>query len=131
RKRPLVAITHGLFQDSEVEEAILTPLGADVILRSCQTEDEVIAIGDQIDALVMSLAPITRRVVEQMPHCQVIVKSGVGVDSIDMMAATEHGIPVANIPDYGTDEVSTHAMALLLACMRRVVEGVALVRNGK
>jgi D-3-phosphoglycerate dehydrogenase / 2-oxoglutarate reductase len=131
RKRPLVAITHGLFQDSEVEQAILAPLGADVILHTCRTEDELIALGEQMDALVMSLAPITRRVVGQLPHCQVIVKAGVGVDSIDIVAATEYGIPVANVPDYGTDEVATHAMALLLSCVRRIVDGVTLVRNGR
>jgi len=80
---------------------------------------------------VVGSAAMTHRVIEHLPSCLAIVKSGVGVDNIDVPAATEHGICVANVPDYGVDEVATHAMALLLDCLRRVTNTVGAVRRGE
>jgi len=63
---------------------------------------------------------VTRRVIEQLTRCRVLVRVGIGYDDIDIEAATEHGIPVANVPDYCVDEVSDHALSLLLACARKL-----------
>ena len=59
--------------------------------------------------------------IEQLKHCKVIVRNGVGVDSVDLEAATKKGIPVCNVPDYGTEEVADHALALALSLVRRIL----------
>src|SRR6185436_21061024 len=63
----------------------------------------------------------TARAIEAMSRCRVIVRAGVGVDNVDVAAASRAGIVVANVPDASIEEVSNHALALLLACSRKVV----------
>lgn len=70
------------------------------------------------DVLLVALQPVTAAVMDAMPNCKLISRLGVGIDNIDVPAATARGIWVANVPDYGTDEVSTHAIALALAQLR-------------
>jgi D-3-phosphoglycerate dehydrogenase len=70
------------------------------------------------DVLLVALQPVTPAVMDAMPRCKLISRLGVGIDNIDVPAATARGIAVANVPDYGTDEVSTHAIALALAQLR-------------
>jgi D-3-phosphoglycerate dehydrogenase len=90
-------------------------------LAYCNTEDEVIEVAQDADGIISQYAPITRRVIESLKKCKVIVRYGVGVDSIDIKVATEHKIIVANVPDFCIDEVSTHTMALILACARGII----------
>lgn len=68
--------------------------------------------------LLVALQPVTPQVMDAMPNCRLISRLGVGVDNIDVPAATARNIWVANVPDYGIDEVSTHAIALALAQVR-------------
>jgi len=89
-------------------------------LAYCNTEDEVIEAAKDADGILNQYAPITRRVMESLKRCKVIARYGVGVDNIDVEAATEQGIIIANVPDYCIDEVSTHTMALILACARGI-----------
>jgi phosphoglycerate dehydrogenase-like enzyme len=73
------------------------------------------------DALILWHGPrVDARVVRQLKHCRVIVRNGVGFDSVDIAAAAQAGIPVCNVPDYGTEEVADHAMALTLALYRQL-----------
>jgi D-3-phosphoglycerate dehydrogenase / 2-oxoglutarate reductase len=72
------------------------------------------------DGLLSIYFPITRKLIGQIPHCKIMVRYGVGVDNIDVEAATEAGIVVANVPDYCFEEVSNHTMALLLGCVRKL-----------
>jgi D-3-phosphoglycerate dehydrogenase len=123
-------VTHPLFPDLSLEEQLLAPRGIVLERRVARTEDEVIAAGKDADVIVLATEPVTRRVVAVLPRLRAVVKSGVGVDTIDVAAATEHGVYVANVPDYGTDEVATHAMALLLALVRRIPDEIAAVRAG-
>ncbi|GAI24200.1 unnamed protein product, partial [marine sediment metagenome] len=90
------------------------------VLAYCNTEDEVIEAAKDADGIINQYAPITRRVIESLKRCKVIARYGVGVDNIDVEAATEHKIIVANVPDYCVDEVSTHTIALILACARGI-----------
>ncbi len=110
----------------EIERTILNEIDPEFILAHCTTEDEVIETARDADGIINQYAPITRRVIESLKRCKVIARYGVGVDNIDVEAATEYGIIVANVPDYCVDEVSTHTMALILACAR----GITLL-NGK
>ena len=115
----------------EIERTILCEIDAEFILESCRTEDDVIASAADADGIINQYAPITKRVIESLKRCKVITRYGVGVDNIDVEAATEHHIIVANVPDYCVDEVSTHAITLMLVCARGITLLDRKVRDEK
>jgi len=119
-KKPKVVVTDCDHPSVEIERRVLSEINPEFILAQCKTEDEVIEAAHDADGIINQYAPITRRVIESLNRCKVIARYGVGVDSIDIESATEHKIIVANVPDYCVDEVSTHAMALILACARGI-----------
>lgn len=83
------------------------------------------------DAIMVREATVSRPMIEAMQQCRVIVRYGVGVDNIDSQAAKEKGIYVANVPDYGSEDVAEHALALLLAATRRIPTRNRDVRDGQ
>ncbi|VUS37607.1 C-terminal binding protein [Klebsiella spallanzanii] len=83
------------------------------------------------DAIMVREATVSRPMIEVMQQCRVIVRYGVGVDNIDSQAAREKGIYVANVPDYGSEDVAEHALALLLAATRRIATRNRDVRDGQ
>ena len=83
------------------------------------------------DGVLTARAAITRRVIEAMERCRIIVRYGIGVDTVDIPAATERGIMVANVPDYCVDEVSDHALTLLLMLSRQMISAIALARQDR
>lgn len=88
-----------------------------------RTEDHLIAMGQRADALMLSTREsVTGRVCENIPRVKVIARYGVGLDNIDLNAATEQGIVVTHYPQYCTAEVADHAMAMILTLNRRLVE---------
>ncbi|MCK4241669.1 MAG: C-terminal binding protein [Candidatus Atribacteria bacterium] len=121
KKRPKILITDCDHPSVEIERKILSEINPEFILAYCNTEDEVIEVAQDADGIINQYAPITKRVIESLKKCKVIVRYGVGVDSIDIEVATEHKIIVANVPDFCIDEVSTHTMALILACARGII----------
>jgi len=76
---------------------------------------------DDVDGIIIGIDDLNAGIIKQAHNLKVISKYGVGVDNIDIEAATEYGIIVANVPDFCIDEVSTHAMALILACARGII----------
>ena len=115
-----VVVTDWEYADLRYEEKVLGGGPFELIPAQCRTEEEVIAACRDADAILNQYAPLGRRVVEALDRCRVIVRYGVGVNTIDVAAATEKGICVANVPDYCFDEVSDHALALLLNLARRI-----------
>jgi len=114
---------------SMVEEAKeLAKVNAELVGVDCVTEDEIIEAAKDADAIIISVAQITRRVMEALPKCRVIVCTSVGFNRIDVDAATDNGVIVVNIPspEWCVEEVSNHAITLLLACARKLV----LLNNG-
>jgi D-3-phosphoglycerate dehydrogenase len=105
----------------EAERAELARAGAVLEARPSRTDAEVIAAVNDADAVLNTIVPITARAIAAMARCRVIVRSGVGVDNVDVTAASQAGIVVANVPDASVEEVSNHALALLLACSRKIV----------
>ena len=105
--------------------ARLTPL------PRLETEDEVVAQASDADGLIVVHSPITRKVLSQLPQCKVVLRTGVGYDVIDVPAATELGVAIVNVPDMWTQEVANQALALLLACNRRVVSLDRWIRSGQ
>jgi len=120
-RKPRIVITDCDHPSVEIEKEILSEIDPEFILAQCKTEDEVIEVAKDADGIINQYAPITRRVIESLKRCKVIVCYGVGVDNIDIEAATEHKIIVANVPDFCIDEVSTHTLALILACARGII----------
>jgi len=106
-------------------------LDAELVSRECHTEQEVIELAGSADAILNLGVRITRKVVEQLERCKVIARYGIGVDNLDIEAATERGIVVANVPDFCMEEVSNHALLLLLACAKKLVALDKFVRAGE
>lgn len=97
-------------------------IGAKFIQKACNTEDEIIAITNDADAVVPLCEPYSRRVIENLKRCQLIVTPKVGLENIDLGAATEQGILVANAVQLCREEVAEHTMALILACARKLLK---------
>jgi len=115
------ALIDPLGRHSDIESDILAAAGVDLVARKCTTDDEVVALARDADAVMVVIYPITEAVLAQCPKLRVIVRYGVGVDNVDLAAATAHGVMVCNVPDYCIDEVANHSMAMLLALNRRLV----------
>lgn len=129
--RLVVALDDG-YAAYDQEEALLGAEGARFEVRPCR-RDEDAAAASVVDADVVLVreSPVSRRVIEAMTRCRAVIRYGIGVDNIDQAAARERGIMVANVPDYGTDEVSSQAVALALAVSRRIGLHDAEVRAGR
>jgi len=125
-----VVITDSYHPKLSVDQEEFQELDADLVLEECKTEDEVIKAAWDADALMVQHAKISRKVIQRLEKCRIIARYGVGFDNVDTAAATEHGIMVANVPDYCIDEVSSHAIALLMACSRKVVQSNNAVKSG-
>jgi len=127
---PLVIITdcdHGTIAP---EEAVLRAARVEYRLHQAKSEEDVIAVARDADAIILQYAPITGRVLDGLPRCRIAVRYGVGVDTVDLAAATQRGVMVANVPDYCIEEVSDHAIAMLLSLWRGVTTYDRAIRNG-
>ena len=110
----------------------LAPLGAEIVEIAAATEDEFISAAHDADALITSWGfPITANIIAGLTRCIVVGVGSVGVDTVDVDAATAHGIVVTNTPDIFIEEVADHALALILACARRVTEQHRMVVDGR
>lgn len=114
----------------EIEKEALPKIGAELIFSQCNTEDEVIEAAKGVDVILNVQAPVTKKVINTLDNCKVIVRYGVGVDTVDIGSATEKGIPVANVPNFCIEEVSTIAIALLLACARKLIPFNNSIKKG-
>jgi D-3-phosphoglycerate dehydrogenase len=112
------------------ERALLAGIGAELVEQPCPTEEELLLHAPSADGILTLDEPFGARVVAALDRCRVISRFGIGVDRIDVDAATAKGIVVTNVPDYCVDEVSDHALALLLALSRRIVPLDRAVRAG-
>lgn len=118
------------FEDMTLEKKIFEGLDATLLAVPDLHSPESREIMRQADVLIVTLHKVTADVLDAMPNCKLISRVGVGIDSIDVSAATARGIWVANVPDYGVDEVATHAITLALTQLRGVHALVNVTRNG-
>jgi D-3-phosphoglycerate dehydrogenase len=116
--------------DYAIEGSIIAAAGADLILRKCASEEEIIAACAEADVVLVEASRVTARAIAHFRRCRGIVMYGVGYDRIDVAAATAAGIVVANVADYCTEEVADHAAALVLAIARRVTVMDRTIRAG-
>lgn len=126
----LVAITDLDHADIKLEQEVLWKHDIDPVWLNCKTEDDLIEQCKGYKSLINQYAPFTEKVFEGLPDLKVIVRFGVGVDNVDLQAATKHGVKVCNVPDYGTKEVADHAMALMLCLSRKVVSNYHDIKSG-
>jgi D-3-phosphoglycerate dehydrogenase len=123
-----VLVTDHVFADLEAEKAALAEIGCELELAP-DPEALPDAVGGAAGLLVC-FAQVDEQVIEAASDCRIIARYGIGVDNVDVDAATRRGIQVTNVPDYCLDEVADHAMALLLAAARGVVAAARGVREG-
>jgi len=115
-----IVITECDHDSFAVEHAVTDPAGVELVLAASRTAAEVVANAAGADGILVQYASITAEVMDALPGLRAIGRYGVGVDSVDVDAATARGIAVCNVPDYGTESVSDHAIGLTLAAARGI-----------
>jgi D-3-phosphoglycerate dehydrogenase len=114
----------------DLENEALAAIDAEIV-EAPADEAGFIAAARSADAIYAKGIRITKSIIDGLENCKVISLASVGVDTVDVKAATARGIPVTNVPDTFIEEVADHAMALLLAGFRRVIEQDRMVREGR
>lgn len=103
---------------------------AELLDFQCRTEEDVLEYAKDADIIINQYAPMTARVINGLDRCRAIIRYGIGVDTIDIEAANAKGIYVCNVPDYGVDETSNHAISMILALARKLPVIMADVKRG-
>ena len=115
----------------KLEMEALAPLEAEIVEIGAKTDEDFVKEARDADALYAKGRPITKRLIDGLERCKVIALGSVGVDSVDVAAASARGIPVTNVPDTFIEEVADHAMMLILATFRRLTTMDRLVRENR
>ena len=126
-----VLITDYTFPDLQIEESVLQDPQIEVTGCQYKTVDDLKPMVANADAVITQFAPVDRDVIAAMQNARVIVRYGIGVDNVDLEAATEKNIPVCNIPDYCIDEVADHTLAFILGLTRQVTPNALSIRKGE
>jgi len=116
--KPRVVITDYDYGNVDIERAILEAAGAEVVALQAKTEDDLLEAARDCTAIMNQYARVGAKTIAVMECCKVIARYGVGVDIVDVAAATSKGILVTNVQDYCTEEVADHAVSLWLALAR-------------
>jgi D-3-phosphoglycerate dehydrogenase len=131
----IAVIDHGVHGDRTVERRVLEPLGYEVIdtqdLGLTAEEGFELAVEREAVAILAGpIIPLDLSHLERLSACRAVVRYGVGLDNVDVAAAEALGIAVGNVPEYGHEEISNHAIALLLALARKLSAFDRAVRLG-
>jgi D-3-phosphoglycerate dehydrogenase / 2-oxoglutarate reductase len=129
--RPLIAVTDSPFPSLDPAKAALARIDPELRVANSTSADDILAVARDADAILVTYAKLPGELLRQLRRCKAIGRFGLGVDNIDIAAAAELGITVTYVPDYCMQEVSDHAMALLLALARKVPQSNALVQGGR
>jgi D-3-phosphoglycerate dehydrogenase len=129
-RRFTVLVTDHAWPSLDIEREILAGVDAELLVAETGEEEELVALAPRADAILTNWKRVPAAALDAAPDCLVVSRYGVGLDNIPVDRATELGILVTNVPDFCLEEVSDHAMALLLACARRVVTFASSTRSG-
>jgi D-3-phosphoglycerate dehydrogenase len=124
-----VVIPYTHYPDLSVEAGILQQIGAEIVHTRSLTTPESWEAARTADALMVSIERVPAELINSLERCKIICRLGTGYDAIDVPAATARGIWVAYVPDYSIDEVSTHAISLMLAHNRRLPQLFEMVKT--
>jgi D-3-phosphoglycerate dehydrogenase len=127
----LVAVADSVFPNLDLARAVVLRAGAELRLASKPTPDGILEVARDADALLVTYAKINADMIREMKKCRIISRFGIGVDNVDLDAATKQGIVVTKVPDYCIDEVSDHTMALLLSLIRKIPFASARAHAGR
>jgi D-3-phosphoglycerate dehydrogenase len=127
----LVAVSDSVFPNLDLARGVVSRVGAELRLAAQPTPESIVAVAREADALLVTYAKITAEMIREMMRCRIISRFGIGVDNVDIAAATTAGIVVTKVPDYCIDEVSDHAMALLLSLVRKIPFSSARAHAGR
>jgi D-3-phosphoglycerate dehydrogenase len=116
-----VLVTDYAWPSLDIERAALEKIGGELIVATEGSEEELVGLAGRADAILTCWAPVTARVLDAATRCRTVARYGVGLDNIDVERASQLGIVVTNVPDYCVDEVSDHALALILTMARHIV----------
>lgn len=123
-------MAQGAAPNLDVEQEFLKGQEVEIRIAPLSTAEEVRRETEDADGVIVGLEPMPREFIESFhSRVRIIGRAGIGLDAIDLDAAREHGIAVFHTPDYATEEVATHALALMLALNRKIVEGNHLARK--
>jgi D-3-phosphoglycerate dehydrogenase / 2-oxoglutarate reductase len=125
-----VVVSDQVFPSVEIERRLLAGIGADLQVASGGV-DEVLQVAVDADAILNTYLPWSAEAIARLEKCQIIARYGIGFDNVDLEAARNAGIVVTNVPDYSVEEVATHALALILGALRKVVAADRSVRAGE
>jgi D-3-phosphoglycerate dehydrogenase len=117
-----VILTGTVLPDSDVEKRIVEETGVNLEIVDVSSTQELIESATDPIGIMTIETEIDASVLEAFPNLEFISVHGIGVDMVDVEAATERGIPVFNTPAYCLEEVATHTMGLILACERRICQ---------
>jgi D-3-phosphoglycerate dehydrogenase len=129
--RFLIAVTDSPFPSLDSAKAALARVDPELRMAKSASADDVLAVARDADAILVTYAKLPGDLLRQLTRCKAIGRFGLGVDNIDIAAAAELGIAVTYVPDYCMHEVSDHAMALLLALVRKIPLSNKLVQAGR
>jgi D-3-phosphoglycerate dehydrogenase len=129
--QPLVAVSDSVFPNLDLARGVVSRVGATLQLATQPTPQAIMEVARDADALLATYAKITAEMIGEMKRCRIISRFGIGVDNVDIAAATAKGIVVTKVPDYCIDEVSDHAMALLLSLVRKIPFSSARAHAGR
>ena len=124
-----VVVSDQVFPSVEVERELLAGIDADLTVANGDVES-VLADATDADAILNTYLPWDAGAIARLEKCKIIARYGIGFDNVDLQAAADAGIVVTNVPDYSVEEVATHALALILASLRKVVMADDSVRAG-
>jgi D-3-phosphoglycerate dehydrogenase len=127
----LVAVADSPFPTLDPVREVLSKIGAELRLASEPTPEAILRVATDADALLVTYAKITAEMIQTLARCRIISRFGIGVDNVDLAAAASAGIVVTKVPDYCIDEVSDHAVALLLSLARKIPLANAQVQAGR
>ncbi|HLG59203.1 MAG TPA: C-terminal binding protein [Vicinamibacterales bacterium] len=127
----LVAVSDSVFPNLDPARQVLASIGAELKMADAPTPEAIVRAAAPADALLVTYAKITADMIQEMPRCRIISRFGIGVDNVDLAAATSAGIVVTKVPDYCIDEVSDHTLALLLALVRKIPSSSARTHAGR
>jgi D-3-phosphoglycerate dehydrogenase len=127
----VIAVTDSPFPNLDSARATVAKIGGVIVQAKSGTPEAIIEVARNADAILTTYAKVTTEVVEALTKCKIIARFGIGVDNVDIDMATKKGIVVTKVPDYCIDEVSDHAMALLLSIVRKIPYSNKLVQGGR
>ena len=125
-----VLFTDHIFPDVEFERSLFAAAGIQMKVAQCSSVDHVIAESADCQALLITFAPADARVFAARPQIGICSRIGAGFDTINTADAAQHGVWVANSPDYGSSEVALHALAMALSLLRHLPQYDAAIRAG-